>query len=619
MSVRLSSCIILSTALCGVAVAHASEGNFPSYYQQGFSEVFERTLTVDDISFCDDVNISCQNLVSESKSVEVSCDGGGSSGGWSFDSSSLPEDSLQCFESIDICDNNGYCITWNGSSVLGDLPEDTEVSFYPWGYDGVTVPATFSRCDSGTGHSSDTEYKEHCVWDSGADADSSPRSKRVNNVDDASSLASGLTGHTGDDMFRIGYSAAAPVSGYIEYLDIDETDPARLQYIERSTSLAMTSMALVLPAGPKGTYTDYRGFVASPPLAEVSTKNGCYPVKARVGCDADLPDLNGSCGAQSDLDTLSDADWVEIHSGNIANYGTLCAQGFPTNIVSTVLGTTTWTCQSIGDSASPEDCLYSHAAEDAMCGDAHGETFADAGALAADGEYCASGTLTGITGDGPWDWTCQADTPEGAPASCSADIEEEVCEGYYEDKHMLFVQDLSVSFDDDLPNTVAALNSLFSDPDFAEWDVGLTSTYGADGDPSVYHNELGWTNVTPDKDQIIAKVNSYTVDASEDPIYAGFRAIEDFYPRTDGQGGVVIMITDESDPNRVDMIQDFEDSLRANDLELILLLTSGVQGWYQTMLDVYDMNDIATIQTITSDSSNLADALINGLEELGCD
>lgn len=607
---------LMASAVCfvsfSVGMAFASSSSPLYYYHtQGEQFTLKRTLEIEDLTICDPATgIVCDNLVSKEREVDVRCTGGGSAGGWIFLEESVPEEDQACFESMDVCDLNGFCIKWDGTNYLGEVPTGVEVNFAPW-----TTGSAFSRCDDSLTHVGDGEYKEHCIWDSESHANSSPLSKRVDGVDDPASLETGITGYTHDDMFRFPYDAAGLKSAYIEYLDIEENDEDRLQYITRDSSVASEKLAAMVPAGPRDTYKDYRDFLANPPKG-FSAVDACYPVKARLGCEnVSLPVVDGSCGSEAALE-LAAADLTNISNGTSS---ALCSKGFPVNVNDSASPYVTWDCAGISG-GSKSSCSHEFVL-DATCGSAHEQYFVDSAALNANGSFCGTGSnVSGlIDGDGPWSWKCVPQSSAGLPINCVAFKDGDACDAFYENDTMVFVQDLSSSFGDDIGNTVKALKSLFNNSLFSEWEVGLTSTHGSDGQSSVYHKELGWTAITPDKQKIINKVQSYKVSSSEDPLYAIQRAIEDFYPRADGKTGTIVMITDEADTNRSYLMPDIEELLRDNDLSLIILATNNVIGWYENLINKYEMSDIATLKTITSSSDDLAESLVEGLVDLGCE
>lgn len=608
-----------------IGTAHAGEsGNISSYHVEGDNVTFTRALALSDIADCyGDPRLVCSDLIAEEKTVQINCNGGGDGGGWGYVESFLPEDEQKCFESIKICNRNGYCMMWDGTTTLGPVPTGIGVKFYPWSSNATALSAkdnfVFSQCDSASSHVDD-QYKEHCIWSSDATASSSPVSKRIKGVVDSKGSTSGITGNTGDDMFRVPYDPTGGTqSAYIEYLDIDEDDEDRLQYITRDSSKATKPYSVMIPAGPRDTYEDYREFVNNAPAAfGLSAKDACYPVKARIACtDLKLPDVDGACGSKEDLDSAAALDVNTLTEGSSS---ALCSAGYPTDIIDDDLPALSWVCKGVGEGSS-ESCSYD-VILDASCGIANEQYFSDLDALYASGDLCGPySTKSGaVYGEGPWTWECKPNNSSGLPVNCVAFQEGNSCHAFFANDTMVFVQDLSGSFIDDLGNTVSAMKSLFNNSLFADWEVGLTSTYGKDGYASVYHKELDWTPISTGKDTLINKVESYVASTaySEDPVYATYRALKDFYPRADGKTGTLIMITDEKDENSEYLMGDLADELRAKNLTLIVLATSSVKNYYKNFIDEQNIENIATVQQISYNSSDLAASLINGLIELGC-
>lgn len=89
----------------------------------------------------------------------------------------------------------------------------------------------------------------------------------------------------------------------------------------------------------------------------------------------------------------------------------LCASGTETAVVGD--GPWTWNCVGSGEGTTA-NCI-AQKRMDGLCGSAHGIGFASAPTRG----LCASGTASGLNGNGPWQWSCLGDNG-GANASCSA-------------------------------------------------------------------------------------------------------------------------------------------------------------------------------------------------------
>ncbi|HVY13338.1 MAG TPA: hypothetical protein VHB73_07225, partial [Alphaproteobacteria bacterium] len=110
---------------------------------------------------------------------------------------------------------------------------------------------------------------------------------------------------------------------------------------------------------------------------------------------------NGACGS-SGSQYLTSAPT----SGFCADGSTM--SGFTTGPTSW-----SWTCEGLGGGAS--EICWAAKKEDGACGSANGTSITSAPSSG----LCTSGTPSGISGSGPWSWTC-AGTNGGNNATCSA-------------------------------------------------------------------------------------------------------------------------------------------------------------------------------------------------------
>ncbi len=615
-----ASFLIASSSFFTPAQASADRNaNIQVYKLEGTQQELRKTLTTDDLNICTDFDdYTCQRLQTEQKKTKIECTGQTGNGGWI--EKQISDVDRRCWVNLNLCykardvvvgqDAQGnaisvhfddICVSLDGRDEQHAIP-DFSVKFDP--SENHAAGGDFSLCgsdDSGT-------HKEYCVWpvtDEDSAQNYAPVSARTS-VDPDSGATSGLTGNTGDDMFRIDYGS----KGFLEYLD-NPSAGNRLKYLERTGG---DTRPMMIPAGPKGTLNDYNNFINNPP-SDVEVKNACYPVKAEVVCDiSTLPDMPipGVCGAAAYV-----GPGVYSHYNDIPNEH-LCYVGDETAVSNYEGSYVTWKCLGKNGGDTSSTCRYTYS-QDGQCGSSHLAYFDTKSALDSNNAYCAGGSAMAgaVSGEGPWFWTCGATGSQGNDAYCTAYDDDLDCDSFFENNTMVFVQDLSGSFADDISNTKNALNALFADPVFNEWSVGLTSTAGSDGSSSVYQKQLDWTDVSTGKSTILNKINGYGTTGSEDPIYAIYRAIQDFFPRADGRSGTIVMITDESDGNREDYLSKIKDKMDEHNLKLVVLVTSGVKSYYQNVLSnagiEYDL------ETITSDSSNLAASLLSGLTKVNCE
>lgn len=200
---------------------------------------------------------------------------------------------------------------------------------------------------------------------------------------------------------------------------------------------------------------------------------------------------------------------------------------------------------------------------------------------------------------------------------------------------IVFLQDLSGSFDDDLPYLVGFFDLLLSDegkdalqnPDL---QVGLGSFVDQPlfpfGSPAfedyAYRKDQ---DITDDFDALKAQVASWTIrsgqDTPESQIYAVLQAVSDFTYRTEVPT-VIVVVTDAifhyNEPGAPEYGtpgNDFyptrgevAEALKAEGLLLGVLATPGVLGIYDTFITDYKI-DGAT-QAISSDSQGMFDDFV---------
>jgi|GEM_PF-2587126 len=174
--------------------------------------------------------------------------------------------------------------------------------------------------------------------------------------------ASGITGNTGDDMFRINNGAGA----YFEYRKVGTPGATptntqlqqmhkanRLSWIRRNDSSADAARGLMIPSGPLNTYADFRRFLSSPP-AGVTAEPACYPIYVNISrTSEDLPrppPVNGVCGGYNGSNEVNVPSIRNVSNGSEnKNY---CNKG---RVINKTESSThlTWQCSSLYGGAQP--------------------------------------------------------------------------------------------------------------------------------------------------------------------------------------------------------------------------------------------------------------------------
>ena len=132
----------------------------------------------------------------------------------------------------------------------------------------------------------------------------------------------------------------------------------------------------------------------------------CRKGHASVSCQTPTPPqvTEGSCGPANGS-TLK-----------AAPFAGLCAAGTPSSVEGN--GPWTWYCNGNGGGVNISCAAGVQAKEkkiDGVCGNTDGTSVAAAPAT----DLCASGTASGVSGEGPWSWACSGSNG-GAVGSCSA-------------------------------------------------------------------------------------------------------------------------------------------------------------------------------------------------------
>lgn len=591
------------------------------------------------IPFCTDYRadgVECigDSFIPKASQVKMECMGDNitTDGGWITNNESISEDNKLCFSELKYCYAKGtvaeVCYTISQASGEAIIKENgqlvtsiasiADIKPYKWTEGSQEI---YTRCDSNSNN--ETFGKEYCAWNYVGNApkadDTLPAlgtndtsSKRIRNAETGST--SGLTGRTGDDMFKLNRSS----DGFLEYIDLKDVNPNYvLRYFHRGSAVN----AAMIPAGPKSTYEDFINFVDNPSEG-ITVRKACQPASASLSCDTSgltPAPVAGACGqATYDPDgtymSLADVNSAEARSGN--HY---CFIGDKKNVSETA-DSITWACTGLFGGADSAQCVHTKS-NDGRCGSAHLNEFADRLELEGTAQYCADGSpkIAGPSGSGPWGWTCGPTGDGGENAYCTAFKKGMDCRKFFENDNMVVVQDLSGSFYDDLGNTKTALSALFNDPLFTEWGVGIVG-YKDFGDRYPYGIIK---NVTTDKDVVTAAYNNLRAsgggDYPESQVYAMRQTVDDFSAQFNNEPFTMVMITDASahTGGSYGTFADLKSRMDAKDASLIILGTSNVNGFYTSNMSSNGIN--GSFKTITSDSRNLASSLLSGLVEIGCE
>lgn len=150
-------------------------------------------------------------------------------------------------------------------------------------------------------------------------------------------------------------------------------------------------------------------------------------------------------------------------------------------------------------------------------------------------------------------------------------------------KHMVFVQDLTGSFFDDIDNTRASINNLFADSGFDSWFVGHTTFRDReDNSPWPYQrSNSGFMTVGTAKQQILNIIGNMQAggggDYPEASLEALSRAIDDFTPQASGKPITFVLITDATAKEWVTPAS-VASKLNSNGHKLIVLSTRRNDG-----------------------------------------
>lgn len=549
------------------------------------------------------IKITTDEFLAVDASATLECTGGAGKGGWR------------------VVNTTGKCWT---EYTVADCDEDScverTISENPVDSNDVIMHA-FHKCDSP--HAS----KNYCIHDYDG---------RI-----------GITGDTGDDMFKL---EADGGGAFFEYKNLGETDPYRMKYYEwNSAAGGISGKGLMIPSGPPTSmtrtdadgntitvppYGDYKSFVDNRP-SFVKVDSACFPITLSL-CDEEPPAgtglaEDGACG-KADISRTPGgyASQLEIGAGDYCDGGT---RGTVTDAGS---GMIQWQCMGLpaeGGGADSPICKAKIQVPDPFCGEAHMREYASLSALQAleEEKLCSVGTFNSAAGfsttpDGDgWGWSCKNNV--NATVDCSAIAEAADCTSLQTNTNVVLVQDTSGSFADDIPNIRNAFIDLFNQPAMLEWNIGITH----------YNTTLsgGYDSLTPgflsnhgEKTQILNHIQSLSglIWGSEDPFVGLDRAIDEYLTKVPaGESFTVILVSDETDTGSVeaggsgnveDYFYDAKDKMIANDIKFMVLATSGVSGFY-----VPYSNQVPEGQTliISSDSSDLSAAMLAGLIDVNCE
>lgn len=549
------------------------------------------------------IKITTDEFLAQDASATIECTGGAGKGGWR------------------VTETTGLC--WSEYTVAdcdADSCVERTISANPVDNNDVILHA-FHKCT----------------------APSLPKNYCTHNY----SGGEGVTGETGDDMFKI---TADGGGVFFEYKNLSETDPDRLRYLEWNSAAGGNSgKGLMIPSGPPSTmsrtdsdgntitvkpYDDYRSFMANKP-SFITVDKGCFPVTLSL-CKEEPPSgtglmEDGVCGVANGSSYPSQ---IAIGAGDYCNAGT---RGTVTEGASP--GQIQWTCQGLpldGGGADSGTCTANITVPAPFCGGDHMSEISSLSVLQSkvgtdnEEDLCSVGdfkTSAGFTTtDDGWTWSC-TNGIASQDVYCGALKESSNCESLQTNTNVILVQDTSGSFSDDIPNIRSAFIDLFNQPAMLDWQIGITH----------YNTTLsgGYDSLTPgflsnhgDKSAILGHIQNLSnlIDGSEDPFVGLKRAVDEYTPLVPtGESYTVILVSDETDEGAVeaggsgnvaDYFDDAKAAMIANDVKFMVLATSSVSGFYTT-----HSSQIPEGQTliISSDSSDLAAAMLAGLIDVNCE
>ncbi len=346
------------------------------YSRMSSTATLSSTVSLAQLKGCNQPGVLCKNFVAGSPvTATATCTGASTDGGWTMGAVSG-----QCFDSITVCYGtdtaNPVCV-----NVKGKPAAPGDIAFTP-----VTL-CTDPDPD-----------KNFCVINYTANGQGVSEAKGLKNIN-------GLTGATGDDMFRLDNKG----HGFFEYAALGDIGaPYRLEYLVRSGG--QVDKGMVIPSGPgpgtANSFSDFKRFIDHPPVNQdgskmVTAEKACYPAQIDLCPNQPvLPPVAGACGSASGskFSTVPTSD--------------LCIVGKASAVVGA--GPWYWTCPGyMGGSAA--SCVAQVTPTPGECGASNGTMFT----VAPKAGLCKTGTASTVAGNGPWTWTC-AGAGGGATASCSA-------------------------------------------------------------------------------------------------------------------------------------------------------------------------------------------------------
>lgn len=641
------SALLLLLVLSYPLQARASENienygvltDFPAriteYSKESSTATIEHVFPPEEINICDPATAppgtppyECRNIVTGAPTVNISCAGGTTdNGGWI-----VSDLSGNCFESVQVCyfpdTPDEECIALSSMPITVPDVLFTRKSYCNTGESSPSQTTTFKEIEAAVSSGySDIEFCMH-------DDNGTPITGAVFGIPDPSDPAQ--SAFRADDMFKI----LTDTHTFFEYLNA-----ASLVYIDRNAGGGFDGSPVMMPSGPlphpdskstKPPYWDYESFINNPsPLANMTVTHACYPVDIELCTGINfLPPLAGRCGPANSATPGTYMTAADIPDSAFCRGGVT-----PVNLTDTSTEIA-WNCPGFngGDNSPQCDVIKS---QNGMCGSANGGSFDNLAELQA-ANLCAAGTATTPSGSGSvWTWTCAATGPSGSPATCGA-TKNLTCTNLAMNDNMVFVQDLSGSFGDDIMPTTAALTSLFNNTLFNDWQVGLTSfkdhpvhPYGSPGDYTYRDESGGLMTISTQRSSIISEVQSYTAsggnDWPESQMIALSRALDDYLPRLPaGEGMTLVLVTDATAHMTTENSiyppwPQIANRINSNNLYLIVLAADVAYGgtstvpFYQGLIDSNLGSDRGTVVQITSSSTNLADALLEGLFTVICE
>jgi len=286
----------LTIMLLSLAISTSAYADLTKHAVEGKTKTLEKTFDFSDFEFCQYDDITCTAVETSKVSKIMTCEGRTTDdGGWVYNTTMAD----QCWSNLELIYDKGK--PTQRVIKLPAAPRANSLFNFTGSLVKMAITPTakahgggFSNCidlSDSTLESlleGNNTFKEFCIWQEEGNSGyskSDPAEKRIGSNNVTVNAALGLSGNTGDDMFKIKPNS----SGFLELLDTNGEN--RLKYFERGND--GETRAIMIPSGPHKDLGDFTNFVSK---NVIDNKNACYPVKATISCDVSRVDLPVKCG-----------------------------------------------------------------------------------------------------------------------------------------------------------------------------------------------------------------------------------------------------------------------------------------------------------------------------------